>query len=62
MCTLQMVRVFFLQNSLTYLSHSLTLALEGRARTAFCVGIIIVYTLKDLDEIVGRLFHLALSS
>ena len=59
MWTLQMVGAFFLQNSLTYLNHLLTLASEGHARTTFCVGIIVVYILRDLDGIVSRLLHLA---
>ena len=62
MCIQKMVRVFFLQNSLTYLSNSLTLALEGHAWTTFCVRTIAICTLKDLDKIVGHFFHLALGS
>ena len=66
MHTLQRMRAFFFKNNLTCLSHLLTLASEGHARTnhpdSLCVGIIIVCILRNLDETIGHLLHPAYGS
>ena len=61
MHNLQIVGVFFLTNSLTCLSHLLTLASEDMfGQTiwiAFCPNITIVCILSELDGTIGCVIH-----